>query len=265
MSRCPIGAEIQILIPWPGLRLLAREIGPADQVWHAAVDTREMLQTTDQGAADRRLPRPAAARASTVHRLMTIWLLGLGVLAVVAFQDRVPVEDLLLDRAVIGGGNWYSGMVTSLVVVVWTTAAVSAFGAAYSSHIANRRAATRAFASAGAIVSLLLLDDLFLLHSVVMPRLLGVPKLALMTVEAGAVVAWWTVCRAEIVRTRWELLVAALAGFAVSVVVDSLVTPSSLSLVIEDGGKLLGALALAMWSVSAAADLVASAVRATNH
>ena len=44
-----------------------------------------------------------------------IWLLGFGILAIVAFQNRVPVEDLLLDRVVVSGGKWYSGMITSLV------------------------------------------------------------------------------------------------------------------------------------------------------
>ncbi len=229
-----------------------------------AVDTERMLQATDQRAVDRRLPRPVAARTSTIHRLIMIWLLGFGILAIVAFQNRVPVEDLLLDRVVVSGGKWYSGMITSLVVGTWTTAAVAAGGAAFTSHVASRPSASRAFASAGAIITFLMLDDLYLLHSSVVPPLFGVPKLALMVAEAGAVVVWCIVCRAEIVRTRWELLLAALAGFALSVVVDSLSTPSTLNLVVEDGGKLLGVLALAMWAVSSATDLISSAVRAAN-
>ncbi len=224
-----------------------------------------MLQAADQLAIERRVPRPIAARASTIHRLIKVWLLGFGVLATAAFQNRVPVEDLLLDRVVVSGGKWYSGMVTSLIVIAWTTAAVSILGAAFTSHVANRHVAVRAFAAAGAIVTFLMLDDLFLLHSSVVPELLGLPKLALIVAEAIAVVVWIAVYWSEIVRTRWELLVAAQAGFMVSVVVDTLATPTTLILVVEDGGKLLGVLALAMWAVSSAADLVASAVRAADR
>lgn len=224
-----------------------------------------MLQTQDPVDVDRRLPRPIAARASTIHRLAGIWLVGLGILAIAAFQNRVPVEDLLLDRALVSGGKWYSGMVTSLVVVAWTTAAVSAFGAAFTSRVAGRHVAASAFASAGAIITLLMLDDLYQLHSSVVPPQFGVPKQALMIVEGGAVVVWFVIHRAEIVRTRWELLVAAQVGFVVSLVVDTVSTPSTLNLVVEDGGKLLGVFALAMWAISTAGDLIVSAVRAAHH
>ena len=224
-----------------------------------------MLQTQDPVDVDRRLPRPIAARTSTIHRLAGIWLVGLGILAVAAFQNRVPVEDLLLDRALVSGGKWYSGMVTSLVVVAWTTAAVSAFGAAFTSRVAGRGVAASAFASAGAIITLLMLDDLYQLHSSVVGPESGLPKQALMIVEGGAVIVWFVIHRTEIVRTRWELLVAAQVGFAVSLVVDTFTTPSTLNLVVEDGGKLLGVFALAMWAISTAGDLIVSAVRAAHH
>jgi hypothetical protein len=93
----------------------------------------------------------------------------------------------------------------------------------------------------------------------------GLPKTALILVE-GIATGWWLVSsRPEIARTRWELLAAAGAGLGLSLAVDtvSVIGDPRWSLLVEDGAKFLGVLALAAWAVSTARDLATSTVRAT--
>ena len=210
---------------------------------------------------ERRTHRRAGQRASTLKRLIVAWLFGVGGLAVVAFQSSVPVESLLLDASTVGGGRWYGGLVTSLGVFGWTVAAVSLLGTAHASRLSGRTGAGDAFGSFGLIVLLLLFDDLFQLHSAVVPAVVGGPKSGLMAVEFVVVAAWTIRYRGEISRTRWEMLVAAAVGFGWSLGFDRFPLASDRwALIVEDGGKMLGVLALATWAVSTAMDLIGSLV-----
>lgn len=190
------------------------------------------------------------------------WSLGLSGLAAVSLQKAVPAEVLLLDASVVGGGRWYAGLVTSLTVMGWTVAAVSLGFASLASRISGRRSASMATGSIALIVAVLMLDDLFLLHSALAPTLFGGSKWALVLLEGIAAIAWSIWWRSEITRTRWELLVAASAGFAVSLAFDRFgFGHKEWTLIAEDGAKVLGVLALATWAVSTAADLIRSLVQ----
>lgn len=215
-----------------------------------------------QTSADRRRQRSASQRASTLRRLAVVWIAGLLLLVLVATQDRVPVEDLLLDASVVGGARWYSGLVTSLSIVIWSVAVVSAFAAAYVSWLVRRFGASATMFFGGAITSVLLFDDLLMLHSDLIPRLTGLPKIGFVLLEGAAAGVWVLSCGRELARTRWELLLAAAIGFGSSVALDRYPSGSATqALLLEDGAKLLGLLALVAWSVSTAIDLVRSAVR----
>lgn len=226
----------------------------------------ELDTRRDVSRGERRAGRSASQRASSLRRLTIVWALGFMVLTIVALQERVPVEDLFLDASVVGGGHWYAGLVTSVGVVIWTVAATSAFGAAYVSWLVRRAGASVAMTVGGGIISLLMLDDLFQLHTAVVPVFTGLPKIALIAAEGLAVVGWLILCRREVLRTRWELLGAAGVGFATSLAVDQGIDLGRTgALLIEDGAKLLGVLALAAWSVSTATDLARSAIRSKSR
>ena len=211
--------------------------------------------------SERRSERSASQRASTVRRLTIVWILGLAGLAVVAMQERVPVEDLMLDASVVGGGHWYAGLVTSLAVMSWTVATVALGFAALACRVSGRVNASKATGSIAVIVAVLLFDDLFLLHSDVVPMVFGGSKWWLVCVEAVAIVGWAIRWRSEVLRTRWELLAAAAVGLGASVLFDRhAVRGEDWSLIAEDGAKVLGVLALATWAVSTAADLIRAGV-----
>ncbi len=193
---------------------------------------------------------------------MIAWSFGFFLMAVVVLQEAVPAETLLLDRVVVSGGRWYSGMITSLGILAWTVSAVACLSAAFVAKLGRRRGAQTVFSTAALWIGVLLLDDLFLLHSNVVPRFLGVPKLTMVALEAIAVVVWLAASRREVARTRWELLAASGAAFALSNVMDvfAVLDDDRWRLIIEDGSKFFGVLALAAWSVTTAADIAKSVV-----
>lgn len=203
-----------------------------------------------------------ARRVVTLWALVITWGAGLGLLLVVGLQGAVPVRDLLVDPATARGSDWYAGFVTSLGVLAWSVAASGCAATAYAAALAGRPAAVRAFRGAAALFAVLLADDLFLLHSDLVPQLLGVPKVSVLA-GLGALAGAWALPNAlELARTRWELLGASVVAFATSLAVDIFVPggESGLRLLIEDGAKFLGVLALAVWSVTCARDIIASIV-----
>ncbi len=191
---------------------------------------------------------------------MIAWSFGFVLLATVVLQTAVPAETLLLDRTVVSGGRWYDGLVTSLGVLAWTVAAAGFAASSFVAGLAGRRQARRIFGLGAALVTALLLDDLFLLHSNVIPKYLGISKVAVLAVQALAVLAWVARAFPEIRRSRWELLAASAAGLGVSVLVDrfGILGNDRWNLIVEDGAKFLGVLALAAWAVSTAVDITRS-------
>ncbi len=211
---------------------------------------------------DRRRHLEPRQRVSTVIHLVIAWSFGFLFLATVVLQEAVPAETLLLDRAVVSGGRWYDGMVTSVGILAWTVAACACAGAAFSARLGGRSGATLAFGSAAIMIAALMLDDLFLLHSSVAPKLLGVSKLTVIAAEGLVVVIWIARSVGEIRRTRWELLVASGVAFAVSNAVDivAVIGDDRWRLIVEDGAKFFGVLALASWAVTTAGDITRSVV-----
>ena len=213
-------------------------------------------------ALERRATRPARERLATLTLLLGVWAAGCCLLLVVILQRRVPVRDLLVDPATATGSAWYAGMVTSVGVLAWSVAACACAATAYTAALAARPRAVSAFRGAALLFGLLLLDDLFLLHSDLVPAALGLSKLTALATLASMAGLWVLTARGELRRTRWELLLASAGAFAASLGVDVAVAgpESGPRLLVEDGAKLLGVLALADWSVATARDVLRSAV-----
>lgn len=201
--------------------------------------------------------------ARAVAPLVIVWAAGLAVLAAAIGQDVVEHEELLLDPVTVGGLPWYTGLVSQLGVVCWAIAATVAGCGGFVASLVARRGAARFLISGGALGVLLLLDDLFQLHAVLLPRWLGIPKQAIVAGYGVAAAAWIIANRAELLRTRLHLLAASALAFGTSVGADVVGTGHGTWLVVEDGGKLLGVLAWAGYFIATSADIVRSAVGST--
>lgn len=193
--------------------------------------------------------------------LVLMWSLGFSVIAAAALQNRIPLTSLFLDPTALSDLPWYVGLLSNVGVLAWTVAAASALGGAWVAGQTDRPSASRFLGWGGVAAAMLLLDDLFLLHSSALPKLLGVGKpIALLAVVTPTLV-WLVRFTNEILRTRWMILAAALGAFATSVGADQLLQPGTSTLLIEDGSKLLGVLAWSLYFVLTTHDIARSTIR----
>jgi len=101
--------------------------------------------------------------------------------------------------------------------------------------------------TSGAITSLLLIDDLFLIHEVVFPKHLKIPEELVFSVYAILIFLYLLKFKQTIQNTEFLPLIFAFAFFGLSVSVDSRLIPIPQSwlenqgqYLLEDGAKLIG-------------------------
>jgi hypothetical protein len=214
--------------------------------------------------ADRRLYRTREVRLRPLLPLAVLWCCAFVFLGGLALQQQVPYSQLLLDPNSINRVPWYTGLVSNLGILGWTTATVAAFFGAWVSHFGGRPGAANLLGRGGLLSALLLFDDLFQLHILVKP-LLGIPKVVVYACYL-ALAIWWVVGRwREVARTRVELLAAAGLALGLSVVADRVAAPlpflsADTALLIEDAAKFLGVLAWAQYFSLTTCDIVRSIV-----
>lgn len=214
--------------------------------------------------AERRSNRSHAARLRPLIPLAIIWFVGLALLLGLVAQRQVPYDQLLLDPNNLNKVPWYTGLVSNLGILGWTTATATAFFGSGVARYGNRQAAASMLRRGGVLSCVLLFDDLFQLHVAVKP-LFGVSK-SMVYVAYLAVAGWWFVTQfREIRRTRVELLIAAGIAFAGSVIVDQVGADApglsdQSALLVEDACKFLGVLAWALYFVMTSRDIVRSIV-----
>ncbi len=210
--------------------------------------------------SDRRTRRTLSAGLRPLLPLAVLWLAGSLLLYLLIRQEAVPHEQLLLDPNSYSRLPWYAGMVSNFGILGWTTGAVAAAGGAWISRLGSRSTAAELLRGGSLLSALLLLDDLFQLH-VVVTKALSMPKVAFYGVYIG-LGAWWALSnRAEVMRTRWQLLVAAGAALAGSAIADQIAPRTGNGLVIEDSLKFLGILAWAQFYVITGRDITRSIIK----
>ena len=212
--------------------------------------------------SDRRRGTSFERQSRALVLLAALWAAGGAALVIANAQTRIPLRELLLDPTALRNVPWYSGIVSNLGILVWTVAAASALGGAWVARETNRPSASRFLGTGGIVTVILLLDDLLLLHSTVLPRLFDIQKPAATLLVVSPAVAWLLVFAGEVRRTRWVILVGALVSFAVSLAADFVLHPAaSAELLLEDGAKFLGVLAWGLYFVLTTYDIVRSTIQ----
>lgn len=191
--------------------------------------------------------------------LAVLWLLGSAFLLALVRQQAIPYEDLLLDPAQYDGRPWYTGLISYLGVLGWTVATVAAAGGGWVAGLGGRTGAGELLRGGALLSGLLLLDDLFQFH-IIVPKTIGAPKPVFYVLYGILASAWAYSNRAEFVRTRRPLLVAAVLALTASVAIDVVGDGRSTSLLAEDSAKFLGILAWALYFVLSARDINESLV-----
>jgi hypothetical protein len=152
------------------------------------------------------------------------------------------------DPAATLSGSFATGWLSNFGAICWFgAAAVLLFAGSLVGD--PERLPLLAF---GSLTLLLGVDDLFLLHEGLLPYV-GVPGELLHVVYGLGAASWLIVCRDDIARSRWGLLVAGIVALSCSVAVDLANDYGGLRgdgvYALEDWAKLTGILFWAVYSV----------------
>ena len=225
--------------------------------------------------------RPGSDRlgvATPRRALPAIGLVALSVLgAVIAAQvvAGIPVRHMFVDTRRLGELPLYAGAVSYLGILAWAAAGSICLFAA--TVVSGQNGSIRAFlVRAGALSTLLCIDDLWELHDRVVPaiavRLFGtstgeIGELLTLAVYAALALAHFGMSIHIIRRTQWWLLAFAVASFGVMVVADVAIPvkpdDSIVLHFLDDGAKLIGILAWLVYHADAARALVSDGMRWT--
>lgn len=157
---------------------------------------------------------------------------------------------LLRDTHSLGDLPFYAGLISNIGVVCWTIAlAVCFFSGMLLRRLPAHEEAGAFLVSAGALTTLLMLDDFFLLHEDLFRYYLPVPELLIFGLYAVAAAAFLLRYRRIILASEYLLLLLALLLLVLSVAIDLLqfmLSPEQYSsvggYVLEDGFKFAGIL-----------------------
>ncbi|MCP5025050.1 MAG: hypothetical protein GY929_02090 [Actinomycetia bacterium] len=198
-------------------------------------------------------PAAPSGRSESRSPLVAVavtWLAGMVLFALIKGQSRVPAGYLTRDPQTTTEEAWYLGLASSLGAVGWAVAAaVMGFGAILARTWAAPRSSVRLLAAGSMITTVLLLDDILLIHDDILFRALGSERPTLVAYGI-AFIAWLLAARSRFDRRATGPLLATLAGFTGSLAVDQVWhSDSDWRLVVEDGAKFVGIWSWAVFSV----------------
>ncbi len=176
----------------------------------------------------------------------------------------VPMANLTRDPAQVLGVSPFAGAVSNIGILLWcASTAICLFAALLARRHCARRTPIFLLA-AGTVTLVLLLDDLFLLHDIVLPNGFGISEEAVYTAYAAMIGAFITLFHRDIRASDYPLLGLALLFFAVSLGFDVLqqwVTPPG-AFLLEDGSKLMGIVSWAGYLIRTAGASLRQAMHA---
>jgi hypothetical protein len=184
---------------------------------------------------------PANRRGLLLLYLPIFALLFLVVFA--AFDLHIPLSNLTRDMAAVANVHPFTGVVSNVGILLWCAAAAICL---FSSSLLRQQGAhaeARFLLWAGLMTTALLFDDFFLFHEYLAPVHFHLNEKVVHASYACVTVAYLLRHRRLILGANYRLLVAALALFAGSMLLD-LSGGHSWWIFAEDGCKLLG---IASW------------------
>ncbi len=186
-------------------------------------------------------------------------LLGLAGLVVVHVVADIPLRWFFIDPVAEFNSPMYIGLVSNFGVLLWCAAAsVCLFGGWLILAFSHKRELAWFLICSGFVSTVLMLDDLYLLHEEVLPDHLFIPQKLVFAGYGGLILAFLIRFRQMILGTDFMLLALAFGFFSISVFVDLFVTPEEFFIfgslpgrdLIEDGFKLLGITTWAVYFIS---------------
>jgi hypothetical protein len=188
-------------------------------------------------------------------------LAGVGIALAISRWAGIPPSWMTRDLADITGRGSYLGLLSQIGVMAWTGAVVMCL---WSSRIlwgsAGGARDARFLLVSGLVTLLLLLDDAFMLHERILPRM-QVPERVVLGAHLLVIGGWLWWFRTEVLASEVLLLGGALLFLGISAGVDQVVPFSEDVAFLEDSPKFLGILLWLAYSLRTAAAALSRAGR----
>jgi hypothetical protein len=208
-----------------------------------------MNPNTDGTIAAGAVPLGRAVSTPTAGPLLALWyLVAAGAflsVAVLAWWSGVTVPAVTRDPSSITGGHPLQGVLSTIGLFGWASAASICFFTAVSLPDGNLPM-RRFFIVSGLLSAYLLCDDAFLIHDFIVPRYLGIDGSFVVLLTAVAAAAYTVHYRAVLFSAGPLLFLPPLLCLALSAGVDfafaafGMTIDMNLEFLVEDGLKFLG-------------------------
>ncbi|UHQ54915.1 MULTISPECIES: hypothetical protein [Microbulbifer] len=168
--------------------------------------------------------------------------LGLVALVLLSRLLEVPLQNLTRDPLAVVRAPFYTGILSNLGILLWcATAAICLFSAVLLGPLGGAGEKRLFLLWSGAFTTVLLLDDLFLLHEVVFPYYLNLRERYVILLYGFCMVVFLLRFWRLILQTDFLIFLCACGFFTLSLGVDKLpedILP--LHHIFEDGSKFIG-------------------------
>lgn len=172
-----------------------------------------------------------------------IAILVLFLVTFIRYMYKIPMAELTRDPVQLLNGRPYTGMLSNLGVIIWSaTAGVCLFVVILIMPYRELKRERLFFLLSFILTMVLLLDDLFLFHDVILPEDLNISENYLYGVHGILSLVFILYFRKYILQTPYLLLIASVLFFGFSIGVDTIVKFLNLEhgFFLEDGSKFLG-------------------------
>jgi len=173
-------------------------------------------------------------------------------LTIACLAAGVPLSLLTRDPVEVLNAPAYYGAVSSIGILIWSaSAAVCFFGAAVVWRTSRNPEGTSFLAATGLLTAWLVLDDVLMLHDVILPGVLGFRQRYVLVAYVVIVSLYLFRFRRVIFKSEYPILFFALSFFGLSVLSDTVQTRMNFAWHhhLEDGCKLMG---IVGWTVFSA-------------
>ena len=175
--------------------------------------------------------------------VLSITLTAIVLISLLSGYYQVSFRELTADPNVIANQPFYIGILSQFGLFFWSAAATLSFTFAFfSKRLVKDKVLTSFYIFSGVIVSLLMIDDCFMLHEDVLPRL-GIPQKVVFLFYGILVSSYLVKYYKVILKTPYILLLMAFGGFSLSALIDLFFhfeTSNIWDSFIEDGAKFTG-------------------------
>lgn len=166
----------------------------------------------------------------------------LGVLVVVSIQFGIPISVFTRDPAAVAHVPLYSGFVSNLGVLFWCATVAISFFTVITLVNTDHDGKPLLFLLAMSVqTGLLMLDDLFLFHEKIYPKVFHLPEKGAFVMYGIYLLACLVYFRAVVLKSNYFVLLLSFALLGLSIIVDTFPEGwSEFHHLFEDGFKLLG-------------------------